>query len=157
MGIWKPLANEVDPGPIEPNPSKELVDFDGNGIYRSPEFSWFNPVSPTAVKFLNTDKLGKEYQNDLFVVDFNIGNIYRFDLNQNRTGLLLTDRLADKVANNIAENQLSVFARNFGGITDLQVGPDGYLYIVSIGQGKVYRIGPYRHHIIVIIKKYYRL
>lgn len=28
--------------------------------------------------------------------------------------------LADKVANNIAENQLSVFVNNFGGITDLQ-------------------------------------
>ena len=35
-----------------------------------------------------------------------------------------------------------VFGNGFGGITDLTVGPDGYLYIVSIGQGKVFRILP---------------
>jgi hypothetical protein len=35
-----------------------------------------------------------------------------------------------------------VFGEGFGGITDLTVGPDGYLYIVSIGQGKVFRILP---------------
>lgn len=81
MGIWKPLPNEVDPGPIDPNPYKGLVDFEGKGICRSPEFLWFNPISPIAVKFPNTDRLGKEYKNDLFVSDFNIGSVYRFDLN----------------------------------------------------------------------------
>jgi aldose sugar dehydrogenase len=34
------------------------------------------------------------------------------------------------------------FGGNFGGITDLKVGPDGYLYIVSIGLGKIFRIVP---------------
>ena len=28
------------------------------------------------------------------------------------------------------------FGEGFGGITDSEIGPDGYLYIVSIGQGK---------------------
>ena len=35
-----------------------------------------------------------------------------------------------------------MFAKGFGGITDLEVGPDGYLYVVSIGLGKIFRIGP---------------
>jgi aldose sugar dehydrogenase len=35
-----------------------------------------------------------------------------------------------------------MFAEGFGGITDLEVGPDGYLYVVSIGQGKIFRIVP---------------
>jgi len=35
-----------------------------------------------------------------------------------------------------------LFGLGFGGITDLTVGPDGYLYVVSIGQGKIFRILP---------------
>ena len=35
-----------------------------------------------------------------------------------------------------------VFGSGFGGVTDLTVGPDGYLYVVSIGQGKIFRIIP---------------
>jgi len=33
-----------------------------------------------------------------------------------------------------------VFAEGFEGITDIKVGPDGYLYLVSYAQGKIYRI-----------------
>jgi glucose/arabinose dehydrogenase len=35
-----------------------------------------------------------------------------------------------------------IFGDGFGGVTDLTVGPDGYLYVVSIGQGKIFRIMP---------------
>jgi aldose sugar dehydrogenase len=39
------------------------------------------------------------------------------------------------------ELQPIIFGEGFGGITDMQVGPhDGYLYIVSIGEGKIFRI-----------------
>jgi hypothetical protein len=34
------------------------------------------------------------------------------------------------------------FGTGFGGITDLRVGPDGFLYVVSIGDGKIYVIRP---------------
>ena len=44
-------------------------------------------VGPTAVKFLNSDKLGKGYENDMFVGDFNNGYIYHFELNEDRTEL----------------------------------------------------------------------
>ncbi|HZI71422.1 MAG TPA: quinoprotein glucose dehydrogenase, partial [Nitrososphaeraceae archaeon] len=71
------------------------------------------------------------------------GNIYHFKLNHNRTGLLLTGSLADKVANNPQEIQQLVFARGFGGITDIQTGPgDGYLYVLSYTGGAIYRIVP---------------
>jgi glucose/arabinose dehydrogenase len=33
-----------------------------------------------------------------------------------------------------------LLGEGFGGITDLEIGPDGYLYIVSIGQGKIFRL-----------------
>ena len=123
----------------------DLVDFAGKGKYRAPEFTWFNTIGPTAIKFLNSDKLGKQYENNIFVGDFNNGNLYRFKLNQERTGLSLEGPLADKIANNIYEREQAVFAHGFGGITDLQVGPDGYLYILSIGEGKIFRIVPVGH------------
>ena len=46
---------------------------------------------PTAIKFLNPDKLGRGYQNDLFVGDISQGNLYHFDLDKNRTALDLED------------------------------------------------------------------
>ena len=48
----------------------------------------------------------------------------------------------DKVANSSKEARDAIFAGGFGGITDIQVGPDGYLYILSYPYGKIYRILP---------------
>ena len=95
---------------------------------------------PTALKFLNSDKLGIQYVNDMFVGDVHNGWIYHFDLNEYRTDLILEGPLADKIANTPEEMQETIFGEGFGGITDLEVGPDGYLYVVSIGQGAIYRI-----------------
>lgn len=124
-----------------------LVDFDGKGKYSDPEFVWNIPAGPTALKFFNSDKFGNDYKNDMFVADVNNGTIYHFDLNENRTELILDGPLADKVADKPEELQGVIFARGFGGITDMQVGPDGYLYIVSHKdyyndkfEGTIYRI-----------------
>jgi hypothetical protein len=35
-----------------------------------------------------------------------------------------------------------IFGHGFGTITDLQVGPDGYLYVLSYTSGAIYRIVP---------------
>ena len=64
-----------------------LVDFDGRGKYSPPEFTWKNTVAPTAIVFLNSDKLGKEYDKELLVGDIKFGNIYHFELNHDRTQL----------------------------------------------------------------------
>jgi aldose sugar dehydrogenase len=77
----------------------------------------------------------------MFVGDVNTGSLYHFKLNQQRDGLALTGALADKVANTPQESQQAVFGRDFGTITDLQVGPDGYLYVLTFG-GTLYRIVP---------------
>jgi aldose sugar dehydrogenase len=126
------------------NPEDDLVSFDGKGKYSDPEFEWTYTLGPTAVKFLNSDKLGIEYVNDMFVTDVVTGRIYHFDLNEDRTELILSGLLADKVAetrNTGIENIL--FAEDFGGVTDLEVGPDdGYLYVVSLGHGAIYKILP---------------
>ena len=121
---------------------EDIVDFEGKGKYSDPQFAWVNTVGPTALTFLNSDKLGMQYVNDMFVGDVHNGWIYHFDLNEYRTDLILEGPLADKIANTPEEMQETIFGEGFGGITDLEVGPDGYLYVVSIGQGAIYRIVP---------------
>ena len=140
QGIWTEINQHVESKKLE---IENLVDFDGKGTYSPPEFTWNKTVGPTALKFLTTDKLGQEYKNDLFVGDINNGNIYHFDLNKDRTELVLTGKLSDKVANSSAEIDESdiVFGQGFGGITDIEVGPyDGYLYVLSYRDGTIYRI-----------------
>jgi len=117
-----------------------LVDFNGTGKYSEPEFEWVVPVAPTAIKFFNSGKFGEGYMNDMFVADSNYGFIYHFDLTENRTALSLSGRLEDKIANIPPEAEDVIFARGFPGITDLQVGPDGYLYVLA--SGNLYKIVP---------------
>ena len=122
--------------------NKDLEYFGGKGIYRDPEFSWNYTVGVTALKFLNSNKLGDHYENDIFVGDINNGRIYHFDLNEARTGLMLDGVLADKVAHNVGELDKVIFGTGFRSIPDIEVGPDGYLYILTYGPGKIFRIVP---------------
>ena len=69
------------------------------------------------------------------------GTIYHFELNKNRTELKLNGSLIDKVANNDSEIQDFIFAQGLDTITDIQVGPDGNMYILSFA-GKIYKVFP---------------
>jgi len=75
----------------------------------------------------------------MFVGDVDTGSIYHFKLNTKRDGLQLS---GPKIANTPQESQLAVFGRGFGTITDLQVGPDCYLYVLSYTNGAIYIIVP---------------
>lgn len=144
QGFWIPQT--YFGGPVASTPPAGLVDFGGKGKYSPPEFVWNQTVGVTAIKFLNSDKLGQQYQNTIFVGDINNGNIYHFDLNKNRTSLLLNSSLADKIANTAEERNKIVFANGFAGISDIEVSPyDGYLYILTFhkSQGSIYRIVPH--------------
>jgi glucose/arabinose dehydrogenase len=144
-------SNEVD---IE----KDLVDFSGRGKYSDPEFTWDYTVAPTDMIFLNSDKYGTLYVNDIFLGDYNNGYIYHFDLDEKRTGLSV-DAIEAKSLEELHDAGIvfgegfrgistkgvgadTIFNQGFGGITDLEVGPDGYLYVVSIGKGTIYKIVP---------------
>jgi len=121
---------------------EDLVDFGGRGVYRDPEFAWQIPVGVTAIKFLNSTALGPQYENDLFVGDINHGRLYHFDLNQDRTGLVLEGVLEDKVASNVGELSSAIFGTGLRSITDIEVGSDGYMYVLLFGPGKIFRIAP---------------
>jgi aldose sugar dehydrogenase len=82
-------------------------------------------------KISRPDKLGTDYVNDIFVGDANTGRIYNFDLNKQRSALQLYGSLKDKIADNLEELSNATFANGFGRITDMDIGPDGYLYVLS--------------------------
>jgi aldose sugar dehydrogenase len=67
----------------------------------------------------------------MFVADANTGSIYHFDLNENRTSLILQGALKDKVANSFEKSKSVIFANGFGRIIDMKIGADGYLYVLS--------------------------
>jgi len=147
QGIWK---TDIDPGEepergkIATNESLDLVDFGGKGKYSPPEFTWSNTVGPTALRFFTSDKFGEKYTNGIFVGDIKYGNIYHFNLNRDRTGFILNGSLADKIATGEDVTEQIEFASGFGGITDLEVGPDGYLYVLIFDNddGRIFKIFP---------------
>lgn len=122
----------------------KLVTFEGKGEYSEPKLVWGRTAGLTSLIFLDSDKLGTQYRNDMFVSDVHNGRIYRFELNNDRTEFVLPRSLESKLLTTLNAPDINeiLFARGFGGITDLTVGPDGYLYVVSIGQGKIFRILP---------------
>jgi glucose/arabinose dehydrogenase len=139
QGFWKPEKEEMGALNLKPN---DLVGFGGRGTYSAPEFTWLNPVAPSAIKFLDTNKYGSEYKNDLLVGDANNGNIYDFNLDEPRKNLELSGKLSDKIANNTGELNDLVFAKGFGKVADMEIGPDGLLYILSTQKDltTIYRI-----------------
>ena len=156
QGLWKPenLTTSVSiidllPGTDDVSDQVDLSNFGGKGKYSAPEFIWTTTVAPTALKFYDSDKLGTEYENDMLVADYNSGNIYHFELNENRTGLDLgdSDGLKDKIANNTREGRSIILGPGFGGvgggITDMEVSPDGYLFVLARtaeGKASIYRV-----------------
>lgn len=96
-----------------------------SGKYSTPELIWNMPIAPIALKFYNSEKIGNDYENDLFVADANTGSIYHIDLDEDRSGLQLQGPLKDKIVEDFSELNDVIFAKGFGRITDLKIGPDG--------------------------------
>ncbi|HZA08194.1 MAG TPA: PQQ-dependent sugar dehydrogenase [Nitrososphaeraceae archaeon] len=141
-------------GPLSRNPGvdiNQLVNFAGSH-YVDPVFSWKNPIAVTDIEFMKSSMLGEKYKNNIFVGDYNNGNLYYFEVNSTRTGIMIKSDLSqgknsvalpDLVVDN--DNQLSAvtFGTGFGGISDIKTGPtDGFLYVLSIDDGGIYKIVP---------------
>jgi aldose sugar dehydrogenase len=131
----------------------ELVNFP-NSKYADPVFSWLPSIGITDIEFLNSAKLGNKYVNNIFVGDITNGYLYYFEVNENRTGIKFDSNssssssqtgLTDLVADNEQEISSIVLGTDFGGITDIETGQDGFLYILTLnresdGEGNIYRI-----------------
>lgn len=140
---WFPL---MGPDAIDPETPDDLWLAPG-AIYRDPEFSWWLPVSPTALAFPSSPIMGCALKDDLVVGDNNCGQLYRFRLNASRDALafssdVLQDRVADNTVDRCAGEMDEIrFGGGFGVVTDLENGPDGRLYVLSY-LGRLFRIGP---------------
>jgi glucose/arabinose dehydrogenase len=127
-----------------------MVSFGPASHFSDPELSWKWEVGPGGIGFLDSDDLGREYEGDLFMGGsrnfLEGGHIFRIELTGNRRAVDVNDpRLEDRVADNLAkwegtESETLRFGRNFGVGTDIQSGPDGELYVVSLSHGAVYEI-----------------
>lgn len=118
-----------------------------NSYYRDPEFSWLSPNAVTAMLVASTAKVRAEERNQMLVGDNNFGNLYRFEMNPARDGFVLAGAVADKVADSVAERNLNVIGTGWGITTDLEIGPDGYIYVVNLGGGVIRRIRPTLEHL----------
>jgi aldose sugar dehydrogenase len=139
-------------GPIEREGEEEeeadlamsdLVNFPGSH-YADPVFSFRQSDGITDIEFFNSTRLGDRYTNNIFVGNFNHGNLHYFIVNSSRTGLDLAEisGLEDLVADNPEEVNAVTLGTGFrDGITDIETGPDGYLYILTFS-GDMYRIVP---------------
>jgi len=73
----------------------------------------------------------------------NFGNVFKFQLNSERTGFVFQNpSLQDLVYNPGDNNEELVIGQKYGCITDLKFGPDGYLYVVSLTRGAIFKLSP---------------
>jgi glucose/arabinose dehydrogenase len=137
-------------GPIESSnvtSENELVNFLGSSSYADPVFSWGRAVGVTDIEFYDSDKLGNDYTNNIFVGDANNGDLYFFEVNEDRSGLQFEQPSLDDdlVASNDRERAAVIFGSGFpSSITDVETGPDGYLYVLTFHptMGTISRIVP---------------
>jgi uncharacterized repeat protein (TIGR01451 family) len=118
--------------------------------YVDPEFSWKYALAPSPIGFVKGRGLGPQFEGDLFVgasrTTLLNGFLFRFRLTADRQHFSFSDpRLADRVADNTdkfdqTESESLLVARDFGVTTDIQTGPNGNLFIVSLSNGAVYEI-----------------
>jgi glucose/arabinose dehydrogenase len=118
--------------------------------YSDPEFSWKYALAPSPIGFVKGRGLGPQFEGDLFVgasrTTLLNGFLFRFKLTADRQHFSFTDpRLMDRVADNVdkfdvTESESLVIGRDFGITTDIQTGPNGNVFVVSLSNGAVYEI-----------------
>ena len=121
--------------------------------YSDPEFSWKHVVAPSAIGFVDGGALGPQFEGDLLMgladpalLD---GALYHFNLTGNRRQIGTDDpELEDRVADNltfhdVTESESLVIGEGFGVVTDIEMSPDGTVYVVSLSDGTIYEL--FRH------------
>jgi glucose/arabinose dehydrogenase len=118
--------------------------------YSDPEFSWKWEVAPAGIGFVEGRALGAQFQGDLFMgaatPNLEGGYLFHFNLTGNRAKVGVDDpRIEDRVADNLAKHEITeseslLIGRDFGIVTDIETGPNGNLFAVSLSGGAIYEI-----------------
>lgn len=127
-------------------------------VYVDPDFSWKYEIGPAGTTFVTGNALGAEYDGTLWMgsarafqqVGANGGSLYRFNLTPDRLHVDVSadPRLADRVADNLfraqkfegTESETLQIGKGFGTTPDIEQGPDGNLYVVSVTDSAIYKI-----------------
>lgn len=138
-GGWNKVIGFADPSPSE--------------LFLLPGAFYVNPALqyhgvPTSLVFQPSPVLGAANWNRMFL-GFFIGpvadrdSIWRLTLNEDRDCVVLTTpELQDAVVNLPDPVDEIIFARQLSRVTDLKIGPDGFLYVLRHASPSVYRIRP---------------
>jgi uncharacterized repeat protein (TIGR01451 family) len=123
--------------------------------YTDPLLSWKFEVAPAGLGFILGPALGPEFDGDMiiggarnFLFD---GHLYRFKLTSDRMDLDLKPRPPTSKVDNtrviqdvdkwdVTGSENFLFGKGFGITTDIQTGPNGNLFVVSLTNGAVYEI-----------------
>jgi len=127
--------------------------------YFDPEFSWKYAVAPSPIGFIKGRGLGPQFEGDLLVGGSRTtlvnGYLFRFKFNSDRQHFAFADqRLTDLVADNndkfdLTESESLLVGRDFGVTTDIQTGPNGNVFVVSLSNGAIYEIKSLPHELFV--------
>ena len=126
--------------------------------YVDPDLSWKYEIGPAGTVFVTGNALGPEYNGTLWMgsarsfsqVGGNGGSLYRMRLTADRLHVDVSadPRLADHVADNLfrpekfdgTESETLQIGTGFGTTPDIEQGPDGNLYVVSVTDNAIYMI-----------------
>ena len=141
---WKTVMGPISRAGVS---EESLVQLPGSKYY-DPIFSWIESFGITDIEFFNSESLGQKYANNIFAGDITQGNLYFFEVNQDRNGLQFNPQsqsgLSDLVADTDEEVSSVTLGTGFVGITDIETGPDGLLYVLThdreTGEGNLYKI-----------------
>ena len=127
---------------------ERLVEYPGS-TFVEPVFAWRHPPAVTSIGFVIDGALGETSENTAWLGTVLTDSLLRYPLNDEGTGFAFgdDDGLADGVDDNATKGDLGesadyVAGTGFGIVTHIVTGPDGLLYVVNLGGGEVYRIGP---------------
>jgi glucose/arabinose dehydrogenase len=95
---WKAVMGPISSAGVSED---SLVQPSGSKYYDR-VFSWAESFGITDIEFLDSNKLGQKYANNIFVGDITQGNLHFFEVNQNSNGLQFNNQsqpgLSDLVA-----------------------------------------------------------
>jgi glucose/arabinose dehydrogenase len=124
-------------------------------VYVDPDLSWKYEIGPAGMAFVSGSGLGAEYAGTMWIgsarsfqqVGGTGGSLYRVRFTPDRLHVDVSadPRLADRVADNSAkfeatESETLLIGQGFGTTTDIEQGPDGNLYVVSVTDNAIYKI-----------------
>jgi hypothetical protein len=117
---------------------------------RDPEFSWKWELAPAGIGFVSGSGLGPSFEGDLFMGAatplLEGGYLFHFNITGDRAKVGVDDPgLQDRVADNLAKHEITeseslLIGTDFGIATDIETGPNGNLFVVSLSNGAVYEI-----------------